>query len=951
VSLTPNDPPKPAAGSADRAAPDPARPLPGSPAPKRPRDPQDRRLAALASRARAALWWERVWPTLAALLSLAALFVALAWFGVFLETPRGARIAALGLFALAGLAVLARAATTIRPPGAQETIARLDRDVGQAHRPVATLADALAGERSDPLSEALWRAHRARALEATQGLRVRAPSPRLVDRDRYALRAGALLLLIAAGFVAGDQKNVRLRAAFDWRDAAALALASRVDVYLDPPAYTGRPPIVLPTKPGDPQAGVFADAARPVEAPIGARIVVRGSAGDLEVTAQGDVAPPPDDPAAPAQARASRRAEAARDGETILTLAGDGRLSIKAGAARYVFDLKAIPDKAPTIAWIEAPSTDQKSLTLRYRAQDDYGIESAEARLSRPLVAGKPVEGRSLYEPPRIPLVVPPGGTGDGETLAELADHPWAGARATLILVARDGAGQEGASAPLDVALPARVFSQPLARALVEQRRDLALSPLVGRARAQEALAALKLAPDFFGVDASVYLGLSFAQTRLREARTDDDLREVVDFLWEMAVRVEDGDLPQAQRELKQAQQALREAMERGASSEELKKLMDDLRQALEKYLREYAQKTPPRDGDQGQTINKRDLDKMLERMEDTAKRGDMADARRMLDQLERTIDNLQRADRETATDQARREMNRQLGEMDRLLREQRRLRDDTYRKERQERRDGDARLPRDPLDDESEDQLEDEPPDAAPEAREEPSTSDKQLAERQRQLRDKLDELRERMKRQGLEKEPGFEDAERDMRQAERDLGRDPNRPSKQGEGTNEEAARSKPGKGPAEGGRRAEGAQPRAGRNGGQDADKRPDDAAPDRRGAVDAQGRAIEALRKGMDGLQRQLGQDGEGEQAGGAGSGQSSAAGTRPSGSPSQSGDRQGRDPLDRERGPNGRPLRDGSLNEGQASDRARRVQEELRRRLGQPERPREELDYYERLLKR
>jgi hypothetical protein len=32
-------------------------------------------------------------------------------------------------------------------------------------------------------------------------------------------------------------------------------------------------------------------------------------------------------------------------------------------------------------------------------------------------------------------------------------------------------------------------------------------------------------------------------------------------------------------------------------------------------------------------------------------------------------------------------------------------------------------------------------------------------------------------------------------------------------------------------------------------------------------------------------------------------------------------------------------------------RARRVQEELRRRLGQPERPAEELDYYDRLLKR
>ena len=41
---------------------------------------------------------------------------------------------------------------------------------------------------------------------------------------------------------------------------------------------------------------------------------------------------------------------------------------------------------------------------------------------------------------------------------------------------------------------------------------------------------------------------------------------------------------------MRQAQDALRQALERGASEEELKKLMDDLRAALDKFLQALAE-------------------------------------------------------------------------------------------------------------------------------------------------------------------------------------------------------------------------------------------------------------------------------------------------------------------------------------------------------------------------
>ena len=103
-----------------------------------------------------------------------------------------------------------------------------------------------------------------------------------------------------------------------------------------------------------------------------------------------------------------------------------------------------------------------------------------------------------------------------------------------------------------------------------------------------------------------------------------------------------------------------------------------------------------------------------------------------------------------------------------------------------------------------------------------------------------------------------------------------------------------------------------------------------------AVEAQGRALEALREGAQGLQQQMQ---------GGGQGGILATGRRP-------GDfGEGRDPLGRERG-DARGAMEGALNGGaDVAERARRVLEELRRRLADPNRPSEERDYLERLLKR
>jgi hypothetical protein len=175
---------------------------------------------------------------------------------------------------------------------------------------------------------------------------------------------------------------------------------------------------------------------------------------------------------------------------------------------------------------------------------------------------------------------------------------------------------------------------------------------------------------------------------------------------------------------------------------------------------------------------------------------------------------------------------------------------------------------------------------------------------------------LQRRLKSLGMKGEKGFDEAQGDMKEAEGDL---------------DAEGQARPGQKP--------GSQEGPGENQGHGDDQGEGEGS-GRSGkgkAVDAQGRALQAMRDGAQGLQQQM-------QGGGQGGGYT-ASGRRPGGA------RQGRDPLGRDSGYQ-RGASEGSLNAGpDVAERARRVLEELRRRLADPNRPADERDYLERLLRR
>ncbi len=838
-------------------------------------------LEALARRAEAALAFERIWPPLAWAGALLALFLAASWLGLWFSAPRLGRIAGLALFAalfLIALAPLAR----LRRPTREETLARLDRDARAPHRPAASLADRLAMPGDDPTTSALWALHRRRLARQVARIAPAFPSPRMALRDSHALRFAALLLALGAGIVAGPERYARVAAAFDWRGGSAAAAAARLDAWIDPPAYTGAPPILLDVSP---QAG----PAQKLVAPEGSILVVRAEASAIEAQVEGALTPLAGDKAAPAGTAPIERR---------WTVRGGGALTLsRYGSPFAKFDIAAIASGKPTITLTEPPRANfSGSLTLHYALADRYGVAGAEAEFSKPGGDGASAPPRALIEAPKLGLQLPStaSGVGEASTTSDLAEHPWAGAEVVMTLKATGLSGATGASAPIALRLPQRDFHDPLARALVEQRRDLILDPDHDRPRLAEAIAALLIAPDVFATPAGAYLGLRAVQSRLAAARGDAELIAVADLLWAMAVQIEDGDASQAQRDLRAAEDKLREALQRGASDEEIRQLTKELRDAAERYMRDLASQEPNADADAEATpMQEKDLESLLDRFEDTARNGAREDAEAMLDRLQNMFENMRSA-RQAEADPAMREMRKQLGELEKLLRDQQGLRDDTFRRDQRERMRRNSGKDR-----------------AAPQANEGKPGGEPTLEQRQRALRERLAEMQRRLKGLGLKGEKGFDEAEGDMGEAERDL---------KGEG---EARQGAPGE---------DGEPDEMGESGKGDGDET------GKGRAVDAQGRALQALREGAQGLQQQMQGQGDGQ-------GGYMATRRRPGDS------REGRDPLGRERG-DGRGAMEGSLNGGpDVAERARRVLQELRRRLADPNRPGDERDYLERLLKR
>ena len=556
------------------------------------------------------------------------------------------------------------------------------------------------------------------------------------------------------------------------------------------------------------------------------------------------------------------------------------------------FEITVLPDALPVVVPGAAPQRRADGrLVQDFTASDDNGIAGGQAVIALDLGAVDRRFGLAADPEPRAPVALdlPLPASGDRRQI-----------RGRLL---GDLARHPWANLPVTVALRVedgigQRGEAPAMRMMLPGRRffDPLAAALIevrrdllwsraNAARSADILRAIGWQPEGF-MDPALHDGLRGAVATLESGALSDEARgKLAQALWDAAVTLEDGGLADALERMRQAQERLSEAIRNGASPDEIQRLMDELKQATDAYIDMLAQR-------QGEDP--------AERFDRSPRNGQQVTG----DQIQQMMDEIQRLMNEG-----------RMAEAQELLEQFNRMMQNLRVTESQDGQGGRQR----------------------PMGRLAETLRDQQrLAdEAMRQMQDQYGQWQPGQDGQGGAENQDLADRQRELRE---DLGRQrgllPGRGTAQGETARRELD---------EAGRAMEEAE-RALREG-------------DPAGAMERQAQAIQSMREGMRALgeamaQNQPGQEGQpqsGEQEGGA---------EGPSGDPrgrrglAQPYDRQPQtDPLGRALSGDGNAITGGDpLAEGtDPSRKARELQDEIRRRSGERERPRDERDYLGRLL--
>ncbi len=635
-----------------------------------------RRTAALLVLARAALWWERLWPAVWPPLGVAGLFLGLALLDVLPLLPGS--LHGLTLLALiAGFAVLAwRGISRLHAPSVALARRRLELDSALDHRPLSGLDDTLIAGASDRGSAGLWALHQRRLRDRLATLQLGLPRAGLAAVDPFALRA-ALGLLLVIGVVTGygdltDRLNRAVRP--DLGTLAQTAPAG-LDVWVNPPAYTGLPPLFLDaaSAPGlDPESGAAA-----LQLPLGSVILAQVQGGSQV----------PNLIAGETEAPFKTVTQDAYKVSAVLERGNQLRVE-QGGRDLAAWPVAIIPDESPTIDYLSPPGRSERAaLKLEYLAEDDYGLTRVMAMIQR---IDKPE-----MAPLEIELPLPGLGLRDAEGLSfhDLTPHPWAGLAVEIQLIAEDALDQQGESEPVRTVLPERIFNHPVARALVELRKQLTLDP-DARLPVVRMLSEIYDRPDHYFNDVVVALSLRSAERRLIHDHAPSAVPQVQQILWDTALHLEEGELATAERDLREIQKQLMEALARGADDEEIERLMDEMRKALDRFLEALAeqlrdqmaegaepQPLPPN----SQMLQSEDLQRLLDRAQELARSGARDAARDLLTQLQNMLENLRANPMGQAMNEQSREAMRMMEDMDKLMRRQQELLDRSFERSQRE--------------------------------------------------------------------------------------------------------------------------------------------------------------------------------------------------------------------------------------------------------------------------
>jgi len=856
--------------------------------------------------ARVWLFWETYAPVFVSAALILGLFLVGTFVGLWERIGDPWR----GLVLLTALAYIFRAAYRAqkrRLPTLSDAKRRVETDSQQSHRPLDVLED------SPAIGSSHWEPHQARALDQAKKLKSPKLRPTLSPKDPYYLRY-ALPLAVFGAMIFGSGANMdKLKSAVTpiWQHGVNPQDVT-FEAWIDPPDYTGRPPIYFKGQdvPSIPEGSEFVARLKGAKTVTRPKLQTQGRTKSLRLIPLSDTS-----------------------FEARSLLNSKGRAVWRIGSKTQIWDLNVVADTPPIVTITGTPEADkQDRLVLNYSFEDDYGVTALKLDMAEILDGDDaPFERSSQVSIPLAGGSLPKAEEVDAKL--DLSRHPLAGKKVIARLIAIDGANHSAVSEPVWFTVPDKIFVEPLAKAIIEQRNLIQTSletdyaPLtrgsytagmiyntyepemrLDRApdNVQQAallMEAVTLEPEGFYKDPTVYLALRNIRSRLRFARDASILSPIPDELWSVALRAEFGILGSALEEMREAEQALRDGMARRAPQREIDTLFERYNNAVEAYTEELRRKALEEGnfaeqsggGGAGGVQSTDEIEELLKAIEEANRAGDVDGARRALARLAEVLENMQiqlaqsqgEGGGEGLQGEMSEEMKENLEELADLLGEQRELQDETEEAERNQN-EGDT-SGQDPNQDNGD------------------SLSPGELAERQEQLQDLLGRLGENagaLNDEGGDGEPqaGASDSETD---------------AETGAGTQDSET--------GEGSGGTESAEEELGRAGDAMAGAAQALQQGDLGAAAQAQGEAIQALREAGQALAEAAlgGEDGQGGET----------------------------DPLGREQGDANSDNAEADIDPRDKAERSRELMEELRRRAAEQEREKQEREYLERLLKR
>jgi uncharacterized protein (TIGR02302 family) len=609
-------------------------------------DPLDRRVALT----RTVLAVERVMPRLWPALGFIGFYLALALTGLFAFVAWPLQALLLAATITASALALYDGFEDFAWPRTLDAARRLERDSGLAHRPISERHDLLVG--SDPFAQALWALHQARALPGK--FRIALPHTDIASRDPQGLRWYLMIALFAGLVLARGDIGPRLVSAFDSGAGGSL------DAWIDPPPYTGLPLTSLR---------------------VGDTSLIRipqGSVLNLRVHGA------PRTPGLAAGHNAAPRF-AGEDGEysSNVILSTDARVRVQVGGhAIGKWNIQAVADTAPVIALTAQPSrTEQLATKFAFKGNDDYGIATVRAVLMPKGGHGKPL----VLE---LPLPESSAKHVDQNSYIDLTGHPYAGLMVEGRLEARDAIGQKGESAPFRFRIPARIFTDPLARALIEQRQLLATSDAAGRRVVLLTLDALTLDPErFYQGKNDIFLALRSAFNGVKNAKKDADIVRVEELLWQTALKLERGGLLSAAEELRKLQMMITAALASGAPQEVIDELLKRYNEAMQRYVAamaanpQLADQQPP--SPDTKMLGMNDVQTLMQMIQKLSQAGERQKAAQLLAMLQSMLENMRLTQGGKGGQSAQNKaLNEKLQKLGGLMGKQRSLLDKTFRQQ-----------------------------------------------------------------------------------------------------------------------------------------------------------------------------------------------------------------------------------------------------------------------------